>query len=367
MLGVYTIVETATYGWLSLHTLGLGGLSIALLAAFVARQATARNPLLPLSIFRSRNITGANIVAALLMVSMSGMFFLGALFLQRVLGYDSFQTGTAFLPVLPLHRHPLARLLRPPEPPLRRPRHAAHRPQPHGLPAWPSSPESPRRQLPRRRLPRPAPARRRSRRRLPRPHDPRHVRRLRGATSGLASGLVNTSPAGRRRRRPRRAATLAATQLALPHIRAAGRAVINLTSDAAIEAYEGWGTYGTSKAALDRLTAVLANGGTNRPLLGARPRRHQHAHAPRRLPGRGHLRPPAARHRRAGRPLCARRGRRGERPAPRGGPRRRGACLTRCSARRRRPWPRVTRRMSRRRRAASRAMACGCLSRPATG
>src|SRR5487761_1728829 len=54
MLGVYSIVGTAQYGWTSANTLGLGGLSIVLLAAFVLRQATARNPLLPLSVFRPR-------------------------------------------------------------------------------------------------------------------------------------------------------------------------------------------------------------------------------------------------------------------------------------------------------------------------
>jgi EmrB/QacA subfamily drug resistance transporter len=99
MLGVYTIVKPAAdYGWGSGRTLGLGAAAIALLAAFVAREATARNPLVPLRIFRSRNVTGANLIQALTVAGMFGMFFLGALYLQRVLGYDALQTGLAFLP-----------------------------------------------------------------------------------------------------------------------------------------------------------------------------------------------------------------------------------------------------------------------------
>ena len=99
MLGVYTIVEAANYGWSSLHTLGLGGISLALLGAFVLREHTARAPLMPLRIFRSRNVAGANAVQALMVAGIFGMFFLGALYLQRVLGYDSLEVGLAFLPV----------------------------------------------------------------------------------------------------------------------------------------------------------------------------------------------------------------------------------------------------------------------------
>jgi MFS family permease len=66
--------------------------------AFVAREATARSPLIPLRIFRSRNVSGANVVQALLVAGMFGMFFLGALYLQRVLGYDALEIGLAFLP-----------------------------------------------------------------------------------------------------------------------------------------------------------------------------------------------------------------------------------------------------------------------------
>jgi EmrB/QacA subfamily drug resistance transporter len=99
MLGVYTIVEPAAeYGWGAGQTLGLGAAALGLLGAFVVREATASNPLVPLRIFRSRNVSGANAIQALTVAGMFGMFFLGVLYLQRVLGYDALQTGLAFLP-----------------------------------------------------------------------------------------------------------------------------------------------------------------------------------------------------------------------------------------------------------------------------
>ncbi len=100
MLGVYTIVKPAAeYGWGAGRTLGLGAVSLLLLAAFVAREAKARNPLVELRIFRSRNVTGANLIQVLSVAGMFGMFFLGALYLRRVLGYDPLEIGLAFLPV----------------------------------------------------------------------------------------------------------------------------------------------------------------------------------------------------------------------------------------------------------------------------
>jgi MFS family permease len=99
MLGVYTIVKPAAeQGWGAGRTLAFGAASLALLVAFVAREATARNPLIPLRIFRSRNVAGANAIQALVVAGMFGMFFMGALYLQRVLGYDALETGLAFLP-----------------------------------------------------------------------------------------------------------------------------------------------------------------------------------------------------------------------------------------------------------------------------
>ena len=99
MLAVYTIVKAADYGWGSAHTVILGAVAIALLAAFVAREATADTPLIPLRIFRSRAVSGANAVQMLMIAGIFGMFFLGAVYMQRVLHYDPIQVGLAYLPV----------------------------------------------------------------------------------------------------------------------------------------------------------------------------------------------------------------------------------------------------------------------------
>jgi EmrB/QacA subfamily drug resistance transporter len=98
MLGIYTVVKIEQYGWLAGHTLGLGALSFALLAAFVARQATARTPLMPLRIFRSRNVSGANLVQILTLSAMFAFQIIVALYMQKVLGYSALDTGLAMLP-----------------------------------------------------------------------------------------------------------------------------------------------------------------------------------------------------------------------------------------------------------------------------
>jgi EmrB/QacA subfamily drug resistance transporter len=99
MLVVYTIVKPAAdYGWTAARTIELGGAALALLVAFLVREARARNPLVPLRIFRSRNVTGANMIQALTVAGMFGLFFLGSLYMQRVLGYDALEIGLAFLP-----------------------------------------------------------------------------------------------------------------------------------------------------------------------------------------------------------------------------------------------------------------------------
>src|SRR3954469_16365427 len=99
MLGVYTIVKPAAdYGWASGRALAFGAGSLALLVAFIVREARTANPLVPLRIFRSRNTSGANVIQALLVAGMFGLFFMGSLYMQRVLGYDALQIGFAFLP-----------------------------------------------------------------------------------------------------------------------------------------------------------------------------------------------------------------------------------------------------------------------------
>ncbi|MGH3482532.1 MAG: DHA2 family efflux MFS transporter permease subunit [Nocardioidaceae bacterium] len=99
MLGVYTIVQPAAEdGWTASSTQTLGAIAVALLIAFVVREATASNPLVPLRIFRSRNVSAANVIQALTIAGMFGMFFLGVLYLQEILGYNALETGLAFLP-----------------------------------------------------------------------------------------------------------------------------------------------------------------------------------------------------------------------------------------------------------------------------
>jgi EmrB/QacA subfamily drug resistance transporter len=99
MVGVFTIVKPAAeLGWTAPRTLVLSLVTVVLLAAFIVREATAANPLVPLRIFRSRTLTGANLVQGLSASGMFGIFFLGSLYLQRVLGYDALEIGLAFLP-----------------------------------------------------------------------------------------------------------------------------------------------------------------------------------------------------------------------------------------------------------------------------
>jgi EmrB/QacA subfamily drug resistance transporter len=99
MVGVFTIVKPAAeLGWTAGRTIALGLLSLTLLACFIVREATAANPLVPLRIFKSRNLTGANLIQALSSSGMFGIFFLGSLYLQRVLGYDALHIGLGFLP-----------------------------------------------------------------------------------------------------------------------------------------------------------------------------------------------------------------------------------------------------------------------------
>ncbi|MEV6522538.1 MFS transporter [Longispora sp. NPDC051575] len=97
MLAIYTIVRSADQG--PAATAVLGALSVALLAAFVLRQARAGNPLLPLRIFRSRQVTVGNAVQALMVAAMFGFQIPVALYVQQVLGFSSLETGVSFLPI----------------------------------------------------------------------------------------------------------------------------------------------------------------------------------------------------------------------------------------------------------------------------
>ena len=99
MLGVLTIIRTSDVGWTSIETLATGVTAMVALVAFVVREARTANPLLPLRIFRSRAVTGANAVMLLLVAGFFGTFFIGSLYLERVLRFDALAIGLGFLPV----------------------------------------------------------------------------------------------------------------------------------------------------------------------------------------------------------------------------------------------------------------------------
>jgi EmrB/QacA subfamily drug resistance transporter len=98
VLAVYAIVNGNSAGWLSAQTIGLLAAALVIGAGFVAREARVPAPLVPLEIFRHRNLTTANIVGILWAAAMFALFFLSALYLQLVLGYSPLQVGLAYLP-----------------------------------------------------------------------------------------------------------------------------------------------------------------------------------------------------------------------------------------------------------------------------
>jgi EmrB/QacA subfamily drug resistance transporter len=98
MLAVYAIVNGNEVGWTAARTLGLLGAAAVLLASFVAIEARTAAPLMPLVLFRLRNVTTSNVVGVLWAAAMFAWFFLSALYLQLVLGYSPLEVGLAFVP-----------------------------------------------------------------------------------------------------------------------------------------------------------------------------------------------------------------------------------------------------------------------------
>jgi EmrB/QacA subfamily drug resistance transporter len=96
---VYAIVKAQEWGWDSARTLGLGAVAAVLLATFVAIEARSKAPLVRLSIFRQRTLTGANVVMTLVAAGMFSMFFFVTLYVQEILGFSPLKAGLAFLPV----------------------------------------------------------------------------------------------------------------------------------------------------------------------------------------------------------------------------------------------------------------------------
>src|SRR5439155_7988098 len=98
MTAVYAIVNANKKGWSSGQTLGLLGAAVVLLAVFLAIESRHASPLMPLWLFRLRNLVTANIVGILCAGAMFAWFFLSALYLQFVLHYSPLKVGLAFLP-----------------------------------------------------------------------------------------------------------------------------------------------------------------------------------------------------------------------------------------------------------------------------
>ncbi len=98
MLAVYAIVNGNQTGWTSAQTLGLLSAAVALLAAFLVIESRVSAPLMPLRIFKLRNVATANVVGVLWAAAMFAWFFISALYLQLVLGYTPLKVGLAFLP-----------------------------------------------------------------------------------------------------------------------------------------------------------------------------------------------------------------------------------------------------------------------------
>jgi EmrB/QacA subfamily drug resistance transporter len=98
MLAVYAIVNGNENGWTSARTLGVLAVAAGLLALFLAIELRVRSPLVPLGLFRHRNIAVSNVVGVLWAAAMFAWFFLSALYLQLVLGYTPLQVGLVFLP-----------------------------------------------------------------------------------------------------------------------------------------------------------------------------------------------------------------------------------------------------------------------------
>jgi EmrB/QacA subfamily drug resistance transporter len=98
MIGTYAIVTSSSHGWGSAHTLGFGGVAVALLVGFVALESRLANPIMPLRIFRVRGLPASSLIRGMLITGMFATFFIGVLYLQHVLHYGVLHTGLAFLP-----------------------------------------------------------------------------------------------------------------------------------------------------------------------------------------------------------------------------------------------------------------------------
>ena len=98
MLAVYAIFNGNDAGWTSAQTLGLLGTAAALLGAFLLLESRVSSPLVPLDLFRNRNVSTSNVLGTLMAAGMFAYFFFSALYLQLVLEYSPLEVGLAYLP-----------------------------------------------------------------------------------------------------------------------------------------------------------------------------------------------------------------------------------------------------------------------------
>jgi EmrB/QacA subfamily drug resistance transporter len=98
MLAIYTVVTSTEYGWASRHTLTFGLAALVVLALFFFLETRIATPMMPIRVLRSRGLGSSCLVRCLMVVGMFGTFYLGALFMQHVLGFGPIATGVAFLP-----------------------------------------------------------------------------------------------------------------------------------------------------------------------------------------------------------------------------------------------------------------------------
>lgn len=99
MVGIYSVVTASTYGWVSAHTLGFAAVALVLILAFFGLESRVSSPIVPLRVLQLRSLTSSSVVRGLTFSAMFSVFFFGALYMERVLGYGPLKTGVAFLPM----------------------------------------------------------------------------------------------------------------------------------------------------------------------------------------------------------------------------------------------------------------------------
>ena len=96
---VFGFSQASNWGWGNARTLGVLGGAVALLIGFVLNERRAKHPLMPLSIFKIRNVTGANLMMAPIYAVMLGLFFIVTIYIQSILHFSPVKAGLSFLPM----------------------------------------------------------------------------------------------------------------------------------------------------------------------------------------------------------------------------------------------------------------------------